>query len=736
MELRQELDYVLEFTDLYRSEPDIYLREAKCLRLQTPNILAPLVEDDLIAGRMQHRYLGFSPQYGGLYTYFFHEDKVQEALEALGDSLPADVRGKVEEAIEFWRTERTMDRLQKRFISMGYELMPVDFHQPGIGNADGRLAGTNVDLDKLVRLGLPGLYAEIAAKEKEFPENTFYPALRITVDTIKDACACYEVQAREMAESTGKASFLEMAEALHNIQGRKPATFLEGMQLMWVYAMISDLMNYGRMDVYLGDLYVQDVENGTLTEEKALELILSMYRHMLRVHKIHDTRVIIGGKGRRNEKNADQLALVIMEASRRFKEVVPQLTMRYYKGMDEKVFDKALKVNAEGTTFPILYSDETNIPAVQKVYGVSEEEAQRYVPFGCGEYVLEAISLGTPNNGINLLKALEVTLHHGRDEFRKVQVGEDTGAPEDFDTFEKLWDAYSKQLEPVVWKAALYKKLNYDVAAEQAGYLHISLLMDDCIQRGKGILNGGVRYENASSEIFGVISAADSFTAIKKLVYEEKRFTLPELVELLDSDFEGKEAERRLLLDAPKYGNDIEEADQMAERVFHHIAQMTIRAGEKAGLHRYNIVSVNNSMSAEWGAFCMASACGRHKGAPMSNGNGASIGGDKNGVTALFNSMSKIDPTEHVGVIHNVRFTKEMMKNSYDKVKAALRAFYENGGVQTNLAVVGREDLENAMKEPEKYQNLIIRVGGFSARFVELDPVVQNEILLRTTYES
>lgn len=349
---------------------------------------------------------------------------------------------------------------------------------------------------------------------------------------------------------------------------------------------------------------------------------------------------------------------------------------------------------------------------------------------------MEGLSLGTPNNGINLLKALEVTLHRGMDLYWNMRIGEDTGALEEMDTFEKLWDAYSRQLEPVVRHAALYKKLNYDVAGEQAGYLHISLLMDDCIARGKGILNGGVRYENASSEIFGIISASDSFTAIRKLVYDDHVFTLPQLVKMLDCDFEGYEKERRILLNAPKYGNDNDYADEMAVRVFDHIAQMTIRAGQEVGLHRYNIVSVNNSMSAEWGVYCLASACGRHKGAPMSNGNGASIGADQNGITSLLNSMSKIDPSEHVGVIHNIRFTKEMMKNSYEKVKAVLRTFYENGGVQTNLAVVGREDLENAMKTPERYQNLIIRVGGFSARFVELDPVIQNEILLRTTYES
>ena len=241
---------------------------------------------------------------------------------------------------------------------------------------------------------------------------------------------------------------------------------------------------------------------------------------------------------------------------------------------------------------------------------------------------------------------------------------------------------------------------------------------------------------NASSEIFGIISTADSFTAIKKLVYEERAFTLTQLAEMLRKDFEGYEKEHRMLLNAPKYGNDDAVADEMAQRVFNHIADLTVEMGKKVGLNKYHIVSVNNSMSAEWGAYCIASPCGRRAFSAMSNGNGPSIGADKNGITALLNSMSKFDPEKHVGVINNVRFTKELFKNSYDKVKAVITTFLENNGVQLNISVVGRDDLENAMKHPEKYQNLIVRVGGFSARFVELSPVVQKEILMRTTYNS
>ncbi|MEM1725484.1 MAG: glycine radical domain-containing protein, partial [Thermoplasmata archaeon] len=176
-------------------------------------------------------------------------------------------------------------------------------------------------------------------------------------------------------------------------------------------------------------------------------------------------------------------------------------------------------------------------------------------------------------------------------------------------------------------------------------------------------------------------------------------------------------------------------ADSMAQKVFNHIAEATINAGKKAGLHKYLMVSVNNSMSAEWGKYCLASACGRKTGDPMSNGNGPSIGSDKKGLTALLNSMSKFDNTKHVGVINNIRVTKGLLNNSFEKFKILIESFFQNNGVQLNICCIGKDDLEKAMAEPEKYKNIIVRIGGFSARFVELNPVIQNEIIRRTTYE-
>ncbi len=739
-EAKRQLDYLLKFTHVYRTTEDKYLREANCLKLQTFHILVPMDKDELIVGRVKHGVVGFSPQYGGLYTYYLNEELTMECLD-IYEKENGNTK-EYREAFDYWKSENTLKKLNDRFTEKHSDLekykktgglMGKD-NRLGTGSTPtGRLSLTIPDLDKLVQLGIPGLREEV---KKYKSDHSFTEALEITIDTLEDAIETYETQVRMLLKDEPTEHLEKLLTTLSNIKDKKPETFMEGLQLYWIYAVISDLMNHGRMDVFLGDLYVDDLKHERIDEETAIAYITQLYKHYKFIGKIHDTRVVIGGKGRRNEENADQLAMVIMETSRRFKDVVPQLTLRYYKGMNELVFEKALKVNAEGCSFPILYSDDTNIPAIMKVFNVTEEDAESYIPAGCGEYILEGRSIGTPNSGINLLKGLELALHHGKDCYYNQIAGPDTGDVEDFKTFEDLWKAFTIQIDSEIAIAAWAQKECYNLMEENAAFLHLSLLMKDCIQRKKPIFEGGVRYLNGTTEIMGMISAADSLIAIKKLVYDDQVMTLKELVHILDENFMGYEKEQRMMLDCPKYGNDDEYADDMALKVFNYVSLKSMEFTDVIGINKYNMVSVNNSESAVWGKYTKASACGRNDGAPMANANGASIGADKSGITALLNSMSKFDHSIHAGVINNVRFSKELFNKSYDKVKMVIRTFLENNGSQINLMVVGRDDLVNAKKNQKDYQNLIIRIGGFSARFVELDEVVQNELIARTTYEA
>ena len=285
------------------------------------------------------------------------------------------------------------------------------------------------------------------------------------------------------------------------------------MQLFWLYSIVGDIRNHGRMDVYLGTFLARDLASGRLDEDEALRLLQSLWRLMAaRNTRVHN-RVIVGGRGRPNEADADRFALLAMEATRTVLEVEPQLSLRFYEGQHPALMQKALDVIGEGRTYPILYNDDVNIPAVQKAFGFEREEAEQYAPYGCGEYILEHRSFGTPSGVINLLKALEVTLHDGVDPLGDQRMGLALGALRDFDSFEDLWQAYARQVEHYVGIMAEQEVLEYEVAGKQAAFLYLSMLYDDCMERGKAIFSGGIRYLGGTLETYGNTNVADSLVA-------------------------------------------------------------------------------------------------------------------------------------------------------------------------------------------------------------------------------
>ena len=265
-------------------------------------------------------------------------------------------------------------------------------------------------------------------------------------------------------------------------------------------------------------------------------------------------------------------------------------------------------------------------------------------------------------------------------------------------------------------------------------FLYASLLYDHCLERGLSLIKGGARYRGGVIETFGMVNAADSLAAIKDLVYDRKVLTAERLLAALDANFEGYERERMLLLESPKYGNDIDQVDALVQAVSDHASRYTHSQAPHAGLDYYLIVNINNYANVYEGKRTAASADGRLSGEPLANGNTPTAGRDINGVTAFLNSISKIDPSYHAGYVHNMKFSPQMFHESRPKTEALLNTYFAKGGTQAMLTVVGRGDLEAALREPEKYRNLIVRVGGFSARFVELAPEVQADLLARTLY--
>ncbi|HPT77571.1 MAG TPA: pyruvate formate lyase family protein [Candidatus Atribacteria bacterium] len=736
----------LHFTEVYKKYKDehIAIREAMCLKAQFPGFLGGIEDNDLFAGRLDLPAVGITPDEWGPTSFGYYCIEQRLIAEIEDPSLDEDYRQAVKDMLDFWREENTSTKLRRAFPEkMARELYTDDWmNQSGISFPLYRLCGGYINFDKLLQIGIPGLYEEVERyrqkAEREGGDVKFYEGARIALDVFVDTCLHFSNMAFEMAETARTKERAEelrlMGTTLKKITKEKPAHLWEAIQLMWLYSLVADVRNLGRMDVYLGDFYVNDLETGALTEEDALRYLESLWQLIAdRNTRVHG-RVIIGGKGRRNEENADKFALLAMEATRRVLEVEPQLSLRFYEGMNPALFAKALDVIGEGRTYPILYNDDVNIKAVEEAFGFTTETAEQYVPFGCGEYIIDHQSFGTPSGVINLLKALEVTMHNGIDPMTGRKMGLALGRFEDFETFDELFEAYKKQVEYFVEIMADHEELEYKIAGETAPFLYMSMLYDDCLERGKGMFSGGVRYLGGTLETYGNTNTADSLTAIKKLVYDEKVISKERLLAALDADFEGYEDIRQLLLDAPKYGNDDDTADEMLLKVHNHVCNAVRDQRHRTSLHSYLVVIINNSANTLMGHQTSASADGRRSGLYMNNGNAPMSGMDKNGITAMLNSIVKPSTHIHAGAVQNMKFSREMFTTRRAELEALLKTYFQNGGAQAMITVVNRNDLERAMEEPEKYHHIFVRVGGFSARFVELGRDVQLDILNRTLY--
>ena len=262
----------------------------------------------------------------------------------------------------------------------------------------------------------------------------------------------------------------------------------------------------------------------------------------------------------------------------------------------------------------------------------------------------------------------------------------------------------------------------------------LSMLYDDCMERGRGMFDGGVRYLGGSLESYGNVNTADSLTAIQELVYSKKLLTTDRILEALENNFEGYDKERRMMMDSPKYGNDDLIADEMMVRVHNFLCNTIRDQRNRTSMQWYLDVIINNSQNTTLARWVGASADGRKAGMPMANANTPSGGNDKKGITALINSIVKPDPSIHAGAVQNMRFGRDFFTNNRDKFNVLLDTYFEKGGSQAMITVINRGDLEKALDEPEKYKDLFVRVGGFSARFVDLPKDVQVEIISRTTY--
>jgi pyruvate-formate lyase len=686
--------------------------------------------------------VSFGPEPGGL-GYACRESAVREILRRPDVTL--EIAARAEDMLGYWRGRTTEARTRGAYPPDLARTLPSDAYtsDSAIAFPLYRIGGTVLDYGRLIRVGLPGLVAEARerAESADGEGRIYLESTAEALELIPAACRKYALEAEGLAAAAGdprrRGDLLRIGWSLEAIRTRPPASLHEAIQLVWLYALHSGTWNYGRADVYLGPLLADDLAAGRLDEAGALRLIEGWWRLMKAYDNQYNNRVYIGGRGRPDAPAADRFALLAMEATRRVRLNQPQLSLRFYEGQNPELMEKALTVIGEGATFPMLYNDDVNIPAVARAFRVSKDEAVHYHPFGCGEYVLGARSVGSPNGVINLAKCVEAALHGGIDPWGRVRTGPEAPGPQALEGFEQVWEAYAAQVEHHVAACALQEKIEYGVAGLEACFLFASALYDDCLRRARPLLSGGVRYLGGTLETYGNITAADSLHAIDELVFRRRRFGLGEVVAACDADFKGarNEAIRRELLAVPKFGNDDDGADAMAQRVHNHVCAFTRAQAARVGLHSYLVVIINNWANVVFGRTTRATPDGRLSGEPLTNGNNPAPGADRQGVTAFLNSLVKLDPSLHAGSVQNMKFSRELFGNSRPKLEAMLGTYWQQSGTQAMITVVSAADLRAALEEPEKWGHLMVRVGGFSARFIDLPRATQEEILRRTCHE-
>ena len=733
----EQLEIMERYTQVHQAHVNASkeMREAACLEVLYPTLFRHIQDQDLTAGRLDFLPIGFGcvTSLGGVGHYC-----VFRKLKAFRELLPESERPRVDVLYNYWTHNDVKTLYNEETLQDGILGMFIDTEYPMIATA--RLSGMMLDYPSLLSLGIGGLRRKIQDRLTQDPGNEFLKAsLRCLDIFVRSAEALKEDALQQSRSATPERAreLFKMAEVLENIKDGVPSSFPEALQLLWLYALLAGVINYGRLDDFLGPFLAKDMKEGRLTELEAYNYIRSLWTLIENRRTTVNGRIIVGGRGRKHPEEADVFLHLAMRVAKDCRYVEPQFTLRIDKNTSEKIWDEALDALGAGATYPTIYNDDVEIPAVAYGMRVDESTAEQYVPFGCTEFVIQGESTGTPNICINLLKILTIYMNGGIDP--EDGICKDGGVSikplSEYKTFDEFYDGYKHLLDFYLDLSAKAQYHSYEVMNSHVGFLFTSILMKDCIERGKTLLDGGVRYLGGTNETYGNINTSDSLLAIKELVFDRKKYTLEQLEEAVLANFEGYDSIRRDCLACDKYGNDLETADSMANDLYEFVAKGVRDRGIAIGMQYFLIVISNNQLNTEWGLKTGASPDGRLRGMYMNPANNPQGGADRNGPTAMLNSLAKFDARYHAGSVQNIKFTPSMFNGHRDIIKSLFKTYFERGGCHIMVTVVDSGVLEDAMAHPEKYPNLIVRVAGFSAVFVDLSPEIQQELLSRVLYD-
>jgi trans-4-hydroxy-L-proline dehydratase len=670
--------------------------------------------------------------------------------------------------IPFWEGRSNRDRIMNAMDPEWH-----DAYEAGIFTEfmEQRAPGHTVAGSKIYRKGMLEIMADIdealvkldfLTNQEAFRKSEELKAMRITAEVIIRFAERHAEKLEELAglekDETRKSELLAMATVCRNVPAHAPETFHEALQYYWFVhlGVVTELnpwdsFNPGRLDQHLMPFYAREIAEGSLTKEKTVELLQSFWIKFnnhpappkvgvtaLESNTYTDFSLInLGGLKEDGSDAVNEMSYILLDVIEEMRLLQPSSMVQLSKKNPDLFIDRAVKITKTGFGQPSIFNTDAIIQELTR-QGKEIADARNGGASGCvesGAFGMESYIL---TGYFNLPKILEVTLHNGWDPGTQKQIGLQTGRTEDFDSYFQLLDAFRRQVRHFVDIKVKGSHIIESIFMQHIPTPFLSLIIDDCIANGTDYICGGSRYNTNYLQGVGVGTVTDSLTAIRKMVFDDQHLSLPQLVEILDQNFEGSESLRyQLIYKTPKYGNDDPEADGQMSDVFEiYYDAVNGRKSPRGAVWRINLLPTTCHIY--FGSVMQASADGRKAGQPVSEGISPVQGADTKGPSAVIRSAAKIDHLRTGGTLLNQKFTPSFFENdeAIRKVSQLVRSYFRMDGHHIQFNVVSAGMLRDAQKHPEKYRDLIVRVAGYSDYFNDLGEDLQEEIIRRTEHET
>jgi pyruvate formate-lyase/glycerol dehydratase family glycyl radical enzyme len=670
--------------------------------------------------------------------------------------------------IPFWRgksiRDTMLDRMSDKWKAAYHAGVFTEFLEQ-------RAPGHTVLGNKIYNRGLLDLKEEIKKNMQALDfsnDPTTYgkveelKAMEIAADAMIDYAKRYSNAAKKSAEKEKNAKRRKELERIASICAHVPAhaprDFWEALQYYWfVHVGVIfelnpwDAFNPGRLDQHLYPFYEEGLKKGTLTRERAKELLQAFwvkFNNQPAPPKVGVTAeesstytdfalINTGGVKADGSDGTNDLSYLILDVVEEMRLTQPSCMLQISKKTPERFLKRGLQIIRTGFGQPSVFNTDAIIQELLR-QGKSIEDARNGGASGCVETGAFGKECYILTGYFNIVKALEIALNNGLDPRTGERIGLETGDPIEFCSFDELLEAFRKQLNYFVDVKIEGNNIMERLYAEHLPVPFLSLFIDDCIAKSKDYNDGGARYNTNYIQGVGLGTATDSLAAIKLNVFDKGYITMEELLEALRADFHGYEVLRQRFANrTPKYGNDDDYADQIMRDVFEiYYEAIEGRPTTKGGLYRINLLPT--TVHIHFGRAVGATPDGRKAGEPLSEGVSPVQGADRKGPTAVIQSVAKVDHIRTGGTLLNQKFTPQLLADDegLDKLAHLIRTYFKLDGHHVQFNVVDSNMLRDAQKHPEKYRDLIVRVAGYSDYFVDLNMDLQNEIIRRTEHTS